>query len=407
MIENTKEFKKFVEKNLVTDVLPRDTSVYNLEANSYGVTKIDDYRTYAIDLATDTEKHITTGRYGFSVDGSNEAFWPHYVKHYNLTSVGEILDRIMVSSTLEGGTTPLETYAVALNTGSSSLVGSSVIDLKSLLVDENTPVKTARLDEILRAAGYKGAFPDLNSFLDIQNFIENKEIQKLLTPRAMVAVALESYFIPNAIGETDPNSRNILLADHGLGKFDVVFRIDAESNTYLRDVYKERSGKGTVPKGIYSANEDLDTEFLPNIRAKHYVGGPKIDWELFAGFMHLTEYFIRNSYIDNAIFQGYLKNQYRYIRNNLMNESRYPSPFASRLSQDAYAEFSKKTQERIKNYTTRVQSALGYVKARYPFDLEFNAEKVPTFEPAFMDGKGRYINKKGDYIDPADFQPSL
>lgn len=407
MMENTKEFKKFVEKNLMTDVLPRDTSVYNLEANAYGVTKIEDYRTYAVDLATDTEKHITTGRYGFSVDGSNEAFWPHYVKHYNLTSISETLDRIMVSSTLEGGTTPLETYAVALNTGSSSLIGSSAIDLKSLLNSDGQPVKTARLDEILRAAGYTGTFPDLNSFLDVQNFMENKQVQKYLTPRAIVAVALESYFIPNAIGETDPNSRNILLADHGLGKFDVVFRIDAESNTYLRDIYKERSGKGTVPKGIYSANEDLETEFLPNIRAKNIVGAPKIDWELFAGFMHLTEYFVRNSYIDNAIFQGYLKNQYRYIRNNLMSDFRNPSPYASRLSQEAYAEFSKKTQERIKNYTTRVQSALGYVKPRYPFNLELKAEYVPKFEPAYLDNKGRYINKKGDYIDPAGFQPSL
>ena len=243
----------------MTDVLPKDKSVYDREANAYGVTKIDEYRTYAIDLATDTEKHITTGRYGFPVDDSGEALWPHYVKHYNLTSISETLDRIMVSSTLEGGTTPLETYAVALNTGSSSLIGSSAIDLKSLLNSDGQPVKTARLDEILRAAGYTGTFPDLNSFLDVQNFMENKEIKKLLTPRAMIAVALESYFIPNAIGETDPNSRNILLADHGLGKFDVVFRIDAESNTYLRDVYKERSGKGTVPKGIYSANEDLET----------------------------------------------------------------------------------------------------------------------------------------------------
>lgn len=407
MTENPKEFKKFIETNLITDVLPHDSSVYDLPANTYGVTKIDEYKTYAIDLATDTEKHVTTGRYGFPYDGSMEAFWPHYVKHYNLTSTSEILDRIMVSSTLEGGTTPLETYAVALNTGSSPLVGSSVIDLKSLVTPENKPVATARLDEILRAAGYKGTYPDLHSFLDIQNFVYDEQINKLLTPRAIIQVALESYFIPNAIGETDPNSRNILIADYGLGKFDVVFRIDAESNTYLRDMYKERSGKGTIPKGIYTANENLETEFLPNIRAKTLINGPKIDWELFAGFMKLTEYFVKNSYIDNAIFQGYLKNQYRYIRNNLNNESFYISPYAARLSQDAYAEFSKKTQERIKNYMTKVQSALGYVKPKYPFDLELGAEKAPKLDTALLDGKGRYMDKNGNYIDPEGFQPSL
>ena len=88
-----------------------------------------------------------------------------------------------------------------------------------------------------------------------------------------------------------------------------------------------------------------------------------------------------------------------------MNEFRSPSPYAARLSQEAYAEFSKKTQERIKNYMTRVQSALGYVKAKYPFDLEFDAAKAPSLQPAYLDTKGHCMDKKGNYIDPSEFQP--
>lgn len=403
---STSEFKKLIESTLVTDILPHDTSVYDKPANRYGVTPIESYSRYVVDLATDTEKHSTTGRYGFPIDDSMEACWPHYVKHYNLTSVGETLDRIMVSSTLEGGTTPLETYAVALNTGSTNMIGSSVIDLKTLRTEDGTPVVTARLDEILRHAGYKGPYPDLHSFLDVQNFIANEEINKMLTPRAIVQVVLASYFIPNAIGETDSNSRNIILADYGLGKFDVVFRIDAESNTYLRDMYKERSGKGCVPKGIYSANEDLDREFLTNIRMKTLINGPKIDWELFAGFLKITEFFVRSSYIDNAIFQGYLKNQYRYIRDHI-NQPYHPASYAARLCQDEYAAFSKATQERIKNFMTRVQSNLGYVSPKFPFDFEFNASKAPKLQPTFIDKKGRYIDKNGNHVDESLFEPSF
>ena len=127
-----KELRAAIKSSLVTDILPHDTSVYNKPANAYGVTRIEDFVNYPADLATETEKRSTTGRYGFPVDDSYEVYWPHYVKHYNLTSVGETLDRIMVSSTLEGGTTPLETYAVAIPTGSTTIIGSSVIDLKSL-----------------------------------------------------------------------------------------------------------------------------------------------------------------------------------------------------------------------------------------------------------------------------------
>ncbi len=394
------EIKKIIEKSLVTNILPRDTSLSRLNPNPNGITKIDNYMTYRFKLPTETEKQTTTGKYGFEYNGNSDIFWPHFVKHYNLSSVSEVLDRILVSSTLEGGTSPLETYAVSLNSA-SPIIGSSVIDLNSLMTEDGNPVFTKRFDEILRAAGYTAAFPDIHSFVDVQNFIENEKINEMLTPRAIIQVVLESYFIPNAIGETDPNSRNILLCDTGLGKFDVVFRIDAESNTYLRDVYNERSGYGAVPKGIYSANENIETEFLQNIKTKTCIGQPKIDWQLFAGFMELSDYFLRSSYIDNAIFQGYRKNQGRYQnpQSDFFNKS-YTSPYNQRLSIEAYNDFSTKTQERIKKFTDRVYSALGYVGAeKYPFDLELGAQKPPKLRPILLDKNQNTIDERGNFVE--------
>ncbi len=397
MSKNITEIKKIIKNELDTAyTLPHDYSVARLQANAYGVTPIDGYRTYPVDLATESEKHSTTGRYGFDVDGTREAFWPHYVKNYNLTSTSEILDRIMVSSTLE-----LETYAVSLD----SRLGSSVIDLKSLMTEDGKPVFTVRFDEILRACGYKEAFPDLHSFVDVQNFINNEKVNSILTPRAIVQVVLQSYFIPTAIGETDPNSRNILLADYGLDKFDVVFRIDAESNTYLRDMYRERSGRKSVPKGIYSANEDFETEFLPNIKAKTLIGRPKIDWELFDGFLTLTENLLTNSYLDNLIYQGYRLNQFRYQPSPFARQ--IVSPYTQRLSIESYTDFTTKTQERTKNFIKNVRNALGYTSTKFPFDLNFGSEKPGQFKPILKTSDGTPIDEKGNFVDISSLEREL
>ena len=401
-----KELLKILTTN---DILPYDSSIHRKPVNHHGITNIDEYSVYKANLPTESEKSITTGKYGFPLQDGADLFWPHYVKHYNLQSTYEILDRILVSSTLEGGTTPLPTYAVALKDGKAGnipLVSSTSMDLTRLTTrDEHKPVKTIRLDRLLSKAGFPGKFPDLNSFLDIQNFVNNEAINQLLSPRAIIQVALASYFIPNAIGETDANSRNIILADTGYGKFDIAFRIDGESNTYLRDMYNERSGHKLIPKGIYTANETQE-EFLMNIKSNSVTNGPKIDWELFMGFIELTDHYVSRDYLDDAIARGYLRNQHRYNapRDDHIAQVRMKS---SRLSQDEYAAFSEATIIRAKKYMTNVKSALGFVHTKYPFEGKLNEQINPKLDTALLDRKGKIYDKNGNPLEPEDFQPSL
>ena len=403
---------KEILKKVVTDILPTDTSVTRNPVNAVGITHIDKYVPLKFTHPTQTEKTTTTIKYGFAIDDTFELFWPHHVKDYNVPRVGEILDRVLVSSVLEASPTPLETYAIALNRGESlpPFVSSSAIDLNSLVVKETgMPVKTIRFDRFLSDCGYKGPYPDLHSFLDVQNFINNEAVNKKASLRAVLQTVLASYMIPNAIGETDPNSRNIILADtDGDGIYDTVFRIDAESNTYLRDMYNERSGNKIVPKGIYSANESQD-EFLMNIKnGQRGIGHEKIDWELYVGLLDITDYFISRNVLDDAISnRGYRRNQHRYNENAPAED---PSYFVSkrRLSMNTYGEFSEATIERAHKYTINVRNAIGgLVRPRYLNDGIINDPKAPQLESALYDAKGRIFDSKGNILKPEDFQPGL
>ena len=306
-----------------TNVLPHDTSVANMPARNDGITHITDYTRYSHSLPTEEEKSTTTGLYGFRIEDGLDVFWPHYVKNYNLSSRMETLGRIMVNSSLEAYPTPLETYGVSLD-GANTILGSSVIDLNHLQTEDSRHIETMRFDRILKAANInsdvdKESFPDLYSFADIQEFFANEYINSVMTPRAMIQVALCSYFIPNAIGDTDANSRNIILAKNQEGKYDIVFRIDAESSTYLRGLSRERSGLRLMPKGIYNANEnyDLYMNYIENrgpLKMTDKVSVPQIDWEMFAGLFYLSKYFIKRNHLDDAITnRGYSRNLKRFI----------------------------------------------------------------------------------------------
>lgn len=407
------ETVKKILRSIDTNILPTDTSVTRRPVNKVGITHFTDHVQLKFDHPTATEKTSTTTKYGFPIDDSAELYWPHHVKEYNVPSVGEVIDRILVSSVLEAAPVPLETYAVSFDRGEGvpTFVSSSAIDLNSLLIkDENIPVKTIRLDRLLSACGYKGAYPDLHSFADIQEFINNPKVNQLLSPRAIVQVVLASYFIPNAIGETDANSRNIILADTTLtGKYDVAFRIDAESNTYIRDKYNERSGKKRVPKGIHTANEELD-EYLMNIKNRTH-GNVDIDWELFAGFLDLTEYFVSRSTLDDAISnRGYKRNQFRYDPSRDVSEGNYVAS-ARRLSADAYGDFSEATITRAKNFMHLTKNALGgLVHPKYINDAIIDEPRASMLETAYYDKKGHIFDRNGNIISPEKFsekQPGM
>ena len=390
-----------------TNVLPHDTSVASVPANRFGISNMEDYITYTLNLPTQTEKSSTTSCYGFAMKDLEDLYWPHYVKLYNVPTVGEVLDRILVSSILEAQTTPLETYGVCLNaTSSSPIISSSAIDLGKLVTkDENTPVKTIRLDRLLKKAGFPGEHPDLNSFYDVQRFVENEYVNKVLSPRAIIQVVLSSYFLPNPLGETDPNSRNIILADVGYGQFDIAIRIDAESNTYLRSRYNERSGKRQVPKGIYMPNEPSDV-FLENIKNKSIMNGPKIDWELFRGFLDLSEAFLAEKHLMRSIVDnGYSRTQMRHI-GSIYDQFR-TNPYTETLSMDSYMDFAKASYTRADTYLKDVRNALGYVSSKNLFEGKDFSREIPQLDTAFIDRTGVIYDHKGNIIKPEDFQPSL
>lgn len=396
---------------LETNILPHDTSVSNMPVRSDGITAISDYARYLHTLPTEEEKRTTTGLYGFRIEEGLDVFWPHYVKNYSLTSRMETLGRIMVNSSLEAYPTPLETYAVSID-GASPILGSSVIDLNHLQTEDGIHVETMRLDRILANAKIntdpdKESFPDLYSFADVQRFLANEYINSVMTPRAMIQVALCSYFIPNAVGDTDANSRNIIVAKNTDGKYDVVFRIDAESSTYLRSLQRERSGLRLLPKGIYSANEnyELSMEYIRNkgpLKAREQLNNPIIDWEIFAGLFYLSKYFIKRNHLDNAItVNGYSRNLKRYLDTN----DNPPNCFSRYLSQDEYNNYASDTIERASNYMQDISQALGAVRKRILFeDQAYKQTQTGLFVPELFNAKGIKVNRDGS---PAEEGPSL
>ncbi|MBQ4541755.1 MAG: hypothetical protein IJA23_02765 [Clostridia bacterium] len=394
-----------------TNVLPHDTSVANMQARNDGITPIFDYTRYSHSLPTEEEKSTTTGLYGFRLEEGLDVFWPHYVKNYNLSSRIETLGRIMVNSSLEAYPTPLETYGVSLD-GANPILGSSVIDLNHMQTEDGRHIETMRLDRILKAAKIntdndKESFPDLYSFADIQEFFANEYINSVMTPRAMIQVALCSYFIPNAIGDTDANSRNIILAKNAEGKYDVVFRIDAESSTYLRGINRERSGLRLMPKGIYSANEnyDLYMNYIENkgpIKMTDKVTSAKIDWEMFAGLFYLSKYFIKRNHLDDAITnRGYSRNLKRYLDRN----TERPSFYGRYLSQEEYTDYATDTIERAAKYMQDTGRALGITRKKIMFeDQAYKQTKTGIYVPEYLNAAGRKVKRDGS---PAPEGPSM
>ena len=199
-----------------------------------------------------------------------------------------------------------------------------------------------------------GVYHDIDSFQDFQHLIESGVIFNYLTPRAVVQLGLCSYFIPNAIGETDANSRNIiLLRDEESGKYDIVVRIDAEANTYITDRNNQRSGKKQVPKGIYRANEDLDT-YLTNISRR----SGDIDWDLFSSFVNLTQKLTSRSHIDNAMADAYRLNSGELIDDSPYSDRRWNGPIGTAYGKTGFFGFSNDTIERANRFLNKTASAM-------------------------------------------------
>lgn len=384
------DLKRYVN-SLITDVLPR-SDLAMMKVNKNGLVMLDSNNStdYFVELPDSVKAGIyehekcSTTRRGILIPGTsttNPKFHSYYIRPFsgNLSA----LEKIIAQSVLELYPVPLATYGVVTNASVAPTIGASVVDLNHLITQDGHPVQSIRLDMLLHSLGLG---KDIYSFLDLQRVLSDENITKLASPRALVQLALSSYFIPNSIGEVDANSRNIImLKSPESGKYEYAVRIDAESNTYFNQINGERSGQKRVPKGIFTANESFEDEFLKAIKQKDR----NIDWELFAGFMLLNEKMTSQSKIDNAIFSGFQKNYNRVSPEDM----RFSSAVASYFGLIAYEDFSKETIARAKRFNDYIFSALSMPQSKIPYE---DIEMKPSTEKFSM----KTFDKFGQEIEP-------
>lgn len=381
--------------NLITDVLPiSDLKFYNV--NSSGLVVIDESNAVGlkVELPDSVKAGIyehekcTTSRFGILANREQSTLGRTFHSYYFRPFKGNVFsafEKLIAQSVLELYPTPLATFGVVTDPVVAPTICGGVIDLNYLKTQDNLKVESMRFDMLLNSLGYKR---DINCFAELQIFMKDENVRKILSERAIVQLALCSYFIPNAIGEVDANSRNIiLLKDPHTRKFEYVARIDAESNTYFNALNGERSGKKILPKGIFSANEYLNEEFLKTIREQD----SRIDWNLFSSMMYITNFFTKQSRIDEAIFSGY-KNNYFRVPSEL---ERPNSAASSNFGQMAYGDFSSETIARAKRFNSNVMSALGSpFSSNVPFAETMVKNKPEKLKMAILDKSGNEIERE-------------
>lgn len=389
----TGDMKQYL-RQIINDCLPSSTiEQYNL--NRIGLYSIN--RTNVIQLKPELpdsraihgyEKCVPS-RLATRVAPGLDEYVPIYFRGFDGT-VNSALDKIIVNAALRFYPTPLTPYGAMNEDMPMSRIGVATVDLNNLKDTEtNEDVESIRLDILLHSLG---EYHEIESFMDFQTLLEHGNLSKVLTPRAIVQLGLSSIFIPNAIGETDANSRNIILIkDPKTGLYDTVVRIDAEANTYLNDKMNERSGKKKLPKGIFGANEELD-DYLMTIKSKDV----RVDWELFCGFALLAREATTRSNIDDAITQVYRKNSAKVMQDPFME----PSPYAMSYDGSAFYEFSDVVINRSKRFFDKTFDALGMVRSIPPFAEESKKYGVKGVADAYIKKlEQRKYSKDGHRLD--------
>ena len=378
-------------KNIITDVLP-PSDLARIQVNPSGLVRLDNTNSteWSIELPDSVgaglyahEKSSTT-RVGILTNRDKSTLNPVYHSSYFKPFGGTLMrvfDSLIAQSILELYPMPVQTYGAIQH---DSIISGGVVDLNHLRTkDSHLNVKTMRLDMFLALVGLG---KEINSFIDLQNFMKNPVVKEFLSDRAIVQVALESFAMPNAVGEVDANSRNVLiLFDPITGKGEYVARIDAESNTYFNNRNNERSGKNVLPKGILHGNEFFESEFLKEISQRN----TSIDWDLFASITNLAHKLTSRDYVDSAVFGGYRRNYHR-VPNDMIRES---SPAYTHFGAEAYKDFSEKTIDRAERYHKNIFAALGARRSSeaMPFGT-IKADKPNMLEQIPFNSKGQPLS---------------
>lgn len=347
--------EEYIEK-IMTNILP-ESDLASYPVNSSGLVELNITNNNAIDLSIELpnsvqaglykhEKSSTTRKAILSIRQSfiNPVYHSYYFRPF--TGIIKSFDSLVAQSILELYPTPVQTYGAF---DSSSTIYGGVIDLNHLqTVNQHLPVQTMRFDMFLNSLGFD---KEINSFIQLQNFMKSPLVRDFLSERAIVQIALESYAIPNAVGEVDANSRNIIiLFDPFTGKGEYACRIDAESNTYFNDRNNERSGLSKLPKGIFDKDELFESQFLKAINEKSSL----IDWDLFIGLTNLASKLTTRNRIDEAICSGYKRNYFRVNYDQIRPASAAYNHFGS----DTYRDFSEASIKRAIKYFNSVYTAL-------------------------------------------------
>ncbi len=388
-VSTTSEIKSYI-KEIVKDVLP-SSPIEKLEQNKIGLYKLDSNNMIQWHLDSKLKKNIyrheksAPQTMGITPDG--EKFYSMYFKSYN-TSMLQAISKMIVNSALEMYPTPVHSYGTIIDHPSNVLVGNSSIDLNHLKNPEtDSKVDSIRLDYLLHSLG---ANPEIDSFYSYQKLLESGKLEKFLTPRAIVQLGLSSIFIPNAIGETDANSRNvILLKDKGDKKYDIVCRIDADENEYIHNMYRFGDNRKLVPKGIYLPNEDEDT-YLKTISHRD-IG---VDWDLFSSFITLADSLCSRSNIDAAVYTAYRKNSQSGYQ-----VTDYRDFYQSHYNSESFFDFSEVTINRVKDFSNRIHNALKRSMSTPPFaeanpkynNMAINSTPNQKFIQEVFDASGREL----------------
>lgn len=276
------EYSKMFSSLYRSDILPRATLIDDVQVATNSVFSLETGYSLPVNLPDSSklyknEKSTNVDRIGIPrkiiVDGKEQTVYEtFYFKPYDRTL--KFYDKMISSALLGMHAVPHEPYGVSFNGRN----GVATIDLTNLRDSETKePVKVVRFDILLNSLGYP---PDILTFMDLQTLFYDKRIPEIMDRRAFVQIALGNFFLSNAFGETDPNSRNLIMLEspnaepmdpvfakriygkgykEGAKKIGFAVRIDADENTHDTSKNHERSGQRIIGRSMLFPNESVDT----------------------------------------------------------------------------------------------------------------------------------------------------
>lgn len=391
--EKTPSEKYF--EGIKTDVLPKSPVIqyFQNRVGLYNVNELplkreqkDSRHFYGL------EEKFVPKRVNARIPSMPGVYSPLFLRHFQNGDITTALERIVANNALRLYPTPMGSHGI-VDESMYNAIGVATIDLNHLY-NPNTRkhVESARLDHLLHSLG---CHYEISCFLDFQSLLENPAVTKNFTTRALVQLGLSSIFIPNAIGETDANSRNVIVLKNQDNKWDSIVRIDAEANTTLNDLNNTRSGHKVVPKGIFSPDEPQE-EFLKTIKDRP----AGIDWDLYRAFVLAAKEATRRTNIDQGLTQAWLENSGRVDTLQFV----YPNVQLEKYNYLASDVFPNSVANRAERHFDRVLDALGRessiilpfaeTSSKYPGLIVDETEVLDSLIQEYYDAKGNNITEE-------------